>query len=360
MKTLYLSIGILMGLLFFSCSSDESSDKSTYKGSASHGDLVTFEIDKTNKSYEVSNHTTGQNENGSYTIMDGVLNGIYKITVGNDNFYAVELDDKVIAANFPTGNAENNISFGISSSINNVGKESQIVGDYIYIHFSNDAINGNVRNKEWGIVSVLSSGTLYIKPFATGGDPGQNGLTPLEPETFDLALPLTSGDLQGSWSVNGTEKVKLNVGIEGTQYTGFSYTTQSSAVFMLDMGTGNGFILGLKISSSSTTLSQLAGTYKYVGVVADGSRLSGNAFVKSDGTGTCAIETDGILSDDEYFTGMTQCPNLPNVLYANHFDPTYPTYQGKAYIVLAGDIMMYFIFDSEGLFNAYGAGAKID
>ncbi len=360
MKTLHTLIGISLGLLFFSCTNDDSSDKSIYKGSASYGDLVTFEIDKTSKTYEVNNHTTGQNDNGTYTIMDGVLSGIYKVAAGNNKFYAVELDDKVIAANFPTGNAENNISFGISSTINNVGKESQIVGDYIYIHFSNDAINGNVRNKEWGIVSVLANQILYIKPYATGGDPGQNGLLPLAPEQFNLTLPLTSGDLQGAWSVNGNEKVKLNVGIQGTQYTGFSYTTPSSAVFMLDMGTGNGFILGLKISSSSTTLSQLAGTYKYVGVVADGSRLSGNAFVKSDGTGTCAMEKNGVLSDNEYFTGITQCPNLPNVLYANHFDSDFPTYQGKAYIVLAGDIMMYFIFDNDGLFNAYGAGAKLN
>ncbi|RPH33211.1 MAG: hypothetical protein EHM93_05950 [Bacteroidales bacterium] len=353
----------LMGISIFvisSCSKDDSSDRGVYVGSASRGDLVTFEINKTDKTYSVDNETTGASESGSYTIMDGELDGIYKVSTGGHYFYAVELDNQALAANFPSGHAENKISFGVSSSINNVGKESQIAGNYIYIHFCNSAINGNVRNKEWGIVSVLANGTLYIKPYATGGDPGLSGLTPLAPEEFNTSLPLSSGDLQGSWSVNGDDKAKLNVGIQGTQYTGFSYTSGSSATFLLDMGTGNGYILGLKIPSTTIPIAQLTGTYKFVGVVEDGKKLGGNALIKSDGTGTCALEIDGVLSDNEYFENITQCPHLPNVLYADHFDPDFPTYQGKAYFVLEGDIMMYFIFDNEGLFNAYGAGAKMN
>jgi hypothetical protein len=356
---------LIMGsfaLIISGCSKDEStsSDKSIYKGSASRGDLVTFEINKTDNTYKVNNETTETSESGSYSLMEGDLSGIFKVTTGLNSFYAVELDDKVLAANFPSGNSENKISFGISSEINNVGNEAQIAGDYIYIHFSNVAVNGDERNKEWGIVSVLQNGTLYIKPYATGGVQGISGLAPLSPEEFDLTLPLSAGDMQGSWSVDGSDKVKLNVGIQGTQYTGFAYTSSTSAVFMLDMGTGNGYILGLKISSTSVSLSQLAGLYKYVGVVADGKKLGGNATINSDGTGTCVIESNGVLSDNEYFTGITQCPHLPNVLYCNHFDPDYPTYQGKAYLILTGEIMMYFIFDNQGLFNAYGAGAKIN
>ncbi len=354
---------ILMGILIFiasSCSKDDNSNKNFYVGSASRGDLVTFEINKTDKTYSVDNETTGTSESGSYSIMDGVLDGIYKVSTGGHYFYAVELDNQALAANFPTGHIDNKISFGVSSSINNVGKESQIAGSYIYIHFCNSIVNGNIRNKEWGVVSVLANGTLYIKSYATGGDPGLSGLTPLAPEEFNTSLPLSSGDLQGSWSVNGEVKAKLNVGIQGTQYTGFSYTTLTSAAFLLDMGTGNGYILGLKISSTPISLSQLAGNYKFVGVVADGKKLGGNALINSDGTGTCALEIDGVLSDNEYFENITQCPNLTNVLYADHYDPDFPTYHGKAYFVLVGDIMMYFIFDNEGLFNAYGAGAKMN
>jgi len=345
--------------LFISCSKDESSDKNVYKGSASRGDLVTFQINKTDKTYSVDNETTGNSETGSYSIMDGALSGIYKVSTGGSNFYAVELDGKVIASNFPSGHAENKISFGISSAINNVGKESQIVGNYVYIHFSNVAVNGDVRNKEWGIVSVLANGTIFIQPYATGGDPGQSGLTPKAPESFNSTLPLSAG-IQGAWNVNVNDKVKLNVGIQGTQYTGFAYATATSAAFLLDMGVGNGYILGLKLSNSSPTLSQLAGNYKFVGVVADGKKLGGNTLIKSDGTGTCDLEIDGVASTNESFTELTQCPNLPNMFYAKHLDSENPTYEGKAYFVLVDDIMMYFIFDSEGLFNAYGAGAKMN
>jgi hypothetical protein len=355
-----LAIAFLsLAISFSACKKDDNKTTDVvknYSGSGSRGDLITFAINQTDKTYSVNNETTGIDESGSYSIMNGALKGIYKINAMAQNFYAVELDDKIIAANFPTGQSENKISFGISSSINNVGKESQIAGDYIYIHFTNQSVNGAVENKEWGVVSVLASGALYIKPYATGGT---GSLTSLSPENFNLSLPLTSGDMQGSWSVNGQDKVKLNIGIQGTQYTGFAYPSATSSVFMLDMGTGNGYILGLKISSSAVTLSQLAGLYKYVGVVADGSRLGGNALIKTDGTGTCAIESNGILSDNEYFTGITQCPNLPNVMYCNHFDPDYPSYQGKAYFIVAGDIIMYFIFNNQGDFNAYGAGAKI-
>ncbi len=128
---------------------------------------------------------------------------------------------------------------------------------------------------------------------------------------------------------------------------------------VLDLGAGNGYILGLKVSSASTSLAQLVGSYNFVGVVADGSGLAGNTRISSDGSATCAIETNGVLSEDESFTGIQQCPNLPNVLHATHLDPRIPTYRGKAYFVISGDIMMYFIFDTDGFFNAYGAGVRI-
>lgn len=358
MKKLLLLLGVA-AFIFSGCSKDDSPDKNIYKGSASRGDLVTFQISKTDKTYSVGNETTGNSESGSYTIMNGALTGVYKVSTDGSNFYAVELDGKALAANFPSGHSENKISFGISSAINNIGKESQIVGNYVYIHFSNVAVNGNVRNKEWGIVSVLANGTIFIQPYATGGDPGESGLTPKTPESFNSTLPLSSG-IQGSWNVNVNDKVKLNVGIQGTQYTGFAYATATSATFLLDMGVGNGYILGLKLSNSSPTLSQFAGNYKFVGVVADGKKLGGNTLIKSDGTGTCELEIDGVASTNESFTDLTQCPNLPNVFYAKHLDTDVPTYEGKAYFVLIDDIMMYFIFDNDGLFNAYGAGAKMN
>ena len=351
---------MVLALIATSCVSDGSSTISdVYTGTASHGDLVTFRINKTDQIYQVNNHTANQTASASYGVMTGLLGNVYKTFSETSSLYAVELDGVVLATNFPTGNFENKISFGITTAINNTGRESLIAGDYIYIRFGSEEINGSLKNKEWGVISVLPSGTLYTKAYASGGDQGQNGLPPLTPDKFNLSLPLTSGDLQGSWSVNSTEKVKLDVEINGVQYTAFSYAATSSSVFLLDLGAGNGYILGLKVSPASISLAQLVGSYNFVGVVADGTGLAGNTRIASDGSATCAIETNGVLSEDESFTGIQQCPNLPNVLCATHLDPRYPSYRGKAYFVISGDIMMYFIFDTDGFFNAYGAGVKI-
>lgn len=332
--------------------------KRGYSGSASYGDLVTFEINQTQHTYSVHNETTGLNENGSYSIMNGELNGIYKITNATSSFYAVELADKIIAANFPTGRTENNMSFGVSSSINNIGNESNIAGSYIYMHFVDDAVNGNVRNKEWGIVSINANGTMKVQPYATNGT---GSMTTLGPEDFNASLPLTTSLLDGTWNVNGTNHERLNASITqqpGSAFTGFANTSASAPVFLLDMGTGNGFLIGLKINTSSLT--QVAGLYKFVGVVADGSRIANNVTINTNGTGNVVITNAAGSLEYESLANITQCPNLPNVYFADHLSGTPATVTGKLYAVISGDVAMYFIFDNQGFFNAYGAGAKMN
>ena len=46
----------------------DNNDKiNTYSGSGSYGDLVTFDINQTTKSYTTRNETTGQSSSGTYT-----------------------------------------------------------------------------------------------------------------------------------------------------------------------------------------------------------------------------------------------------------------------------------------------------
>ncbi len=360
---------VVVSVMISACKKeDDSTDDNTtptptdikrgYSGSASYGDLVTFEINQTQHAYSVHNETTGLNENGSYSIMDGELNGVYKVTNATATFYAVELAGKIIAANFPTGRAENNMSFGVSSSINNVGNENNIAGNYIYMHFADDAINGNARNKEWGVISVFNTGNYLVQPFATGGS---GSMISLAPEDFTASLPLVSGQIGGTWVINGSNHERLDVSVTGqtgVQFTGFANTSTNAPVFLLDMGTGNGFLAALKINPSS--LAQVAGLYKFVGVVADGSRIANNVTVNADGTGTVVIiKPDGTL-EYESIQNITQCPNIPNAYYANHLTGSPATVTGKLYAIVSGDVAMYFIFDNQGLFNAYGAGAKMN
>ena len=64
-------------------------------------------------------------------------------------FYAVELDKKLIAANFSTGNPMNNISFGVSSDINNSHNTSYFTGDYIYMIMNAEGVMNDSNIKEW-------------------------------------------------------------------------------------------------------------------------------------------------------------------------------------------------------------------
>ena len=366
-SVLFFALGLL--ILFNSCKKEDDNNnddntptptdtKKGYSGSASYGDLVTFEINQTQHTYSVHNETTGLNENGAYSLMNGELNGIYKITNTTSTFYAVELTDKIIAANFPTGRPDNNISFGVSSSINNVGNEANIAGSYIYVHFWEGSINGNVRNKEWGVVSVNSNGTINVQPYATGGT---GNMPTLAPENFSLPLPLTTSTLDGLWSVNGTHHERINASINqqpGSQFTGFANSSASTPVFILDMGVGNGFLVALKINTSS--IAQVAGLYKFVGVVADGSKIANNVTVSSNGTATIVITNAGGTLENESLQGITQCQGIPNTYYADHYTGNPAQKTGKLYVVITGDVAMYFIFDNQGLFNAYGAGAKMN
>lgn len=356
---------MLASVIVFSCKKNEDDNHDQpapnveykYSGSASYGDLITFDINQTTGTYNIYNQTTGVSSGGNYTVMPGNFSGIYQINAGSYSCYAVELNDRILAANFPTGNPGNNISYGISQAINNVGNESNIAGSYIYMHFSENPVNGSAQNKEWGIISLHTNGTFYVKPYATGGT---GSLTSLGPESFALPLPLTSGDLDGGWQVNGTNKEQIDVTftqMPGQSYRGFSYATPAASVFLLDMGTGEGFILGLKIATYS--IGQLAGAYKMVGVVNGGTRLGNNVIVDAAGNGSVFTIDQNQLVSSESIQNLTQCANLPNVLYGNHLTGTPPTVTGKIYVVIVGNMAMYFIFDNSGYFNAYGAGAMI-
>ncbi|MCE5320347.1 MAG: hypothetical protein LLF93_04495 [Bacteroidales bacterium] len=68
-----------------------------------------------------------------HTLLGENLQGIYKITSNQKTYFAVELNDKFLAANFPTGNPQNNLSVGITSEIDNSSNMANIAGNYTYI-----------------------------------------------------------------------------------------------------------------------------------------------------------------------------------------------------------------------------------
>lgn len=303
-----------------------------YSGSGSKGDLITFSMNHTNKTYTVHNETTGNDDNGTYTVKTGSFNNIYQVTVHNETFFAVELSDKVLAANFPTGNSENDISFGVSSSLSYLNNSTNIIGDYTWIIMSNNEVDNSVFNKEWGVLSVKSNGT-WIKKNYKGGVGETSGY--LSPEDYSGSLPLTSGDESCTWAVNNIYQERLNVTVDGATgtLTGYVYGDANSSTLLLDLGTGDGFLLGIK--NTNATISNIAGTYSFIDVAVDGTKGAGNYTILPTASVIWnIIDTDG--NEDLSSFNITQCNILKNTYYGT--DDNF----GDVYAVICGDITMYF------------------
>lgn len=336
-----------------------------YAGSGSKGDLITFEINQTAGTYKTFNETTEVESSGSYEVLSEDLSGMYKITDGSDAFYAVELNDKIIAANFNTGNEDNTISFGVTSETVHTGNISSIAGSYVYIHISGQPVNGEEDIKEWGIYSVGTDQSVIIKAYATA--PGS--VTQMEafaPEDFDTPLPLTAGDITGNWKKSESDELRMEITLNGAgePLTGFVMTENDRSIMVIDMGTGNGFILGFKIED--TQIADIAGEYKFINVWNDNNgegRSAGKVVIDPEGKSYFShLALTGVISTGE-FENIEKCPNIGNMYYGTTTETDgVNVVNEKIYFVVLGDVFMAFGFrtDNEKFsFASYAAGAKL-
>jgi len=338
---------------------------SVYAGSASHGDLVVFSVDHAAGTCEVVNETTGQNSEVNFTVMGGDLDGILQIDAAGDKFYAVELDEKLIAASFDTGNPNNTISFGVNGGTDNMADKANIPGDYVYIHISNLAVNGSSDIKEWGLLSIIDDGTYRVKAYAT--DLGDNTLAPMAPEEWSGVFPVESPNVTGTWDVNASDHARIDVTMDGSglNLTGFAYAPDPNGIFVLDMGTGYGFILAMKILPSMT-LANLAGEYKYINVWNDAhgaGRSAGKAIINADGSGSFgALSTEGVYSEG-VMDGISACPSIQNMFHTTSTESDgVNEVTLKHYFVLLPYAFMGFNFRTDGGFRfvGYSVGARLD
>jgi hypothetical protein len=340
---------------------------SVYAGSASYGDLVVFTVDRAAGTCEVINETTGQTVVNNFTVMDGDMAGILKVQVEDDVFFAVELGDKLIAASFPTGRADNTISFGLSSDATKASTEQYLPGDYAYIAISPVVINGSTDIKEWGVLSVIDDGTFRVKSYATAAGTG-GGLDPLAPEEYPVGTwPIETFDISGTWAVDADDPVRMNVQVTGAPaaMTGFAYAPDANAVFVLDMGEGFGFLIAMKILPGMT-INNLVGQYKFINVWNDDAgegRSAGRAVINADGTGSfTSLDTTGQPSSGE-MSGITACPAMPNMFHATSVETGHgATVTLKHYFVLLPYAYLGFNFrtDDGFKFAGYSVGARLD
>ena len=353
--------------------SDETADNeendsenivNTYAGSGAHGDLIVFEIDQTEGTYYTYNETTQKETTGSYEVITEELTGMYKISDGEDDFYAVELNDKVIAANFDTGNENNTISFGVTYESSYTGDPTAVAGDYVYIHISNQPVNGSDDIKEWGLISIANDKSLFVKAYAT--DMGTiSELQPLAPEDFTDNLPLTAGDLSGNWAANTKDDKRIDVYLSeyDETFTGFVLSEEGRSVVVLDMGEGNGFIVAFKIED--TQLADIEGEYKFINVWNDDEgegRSAGKVIIDADGTSSFAhLDLTGTLSYGD-LENITKCGKIGNMYHATTEETNgTDVVTEKIYFIVLGDIFMAFGFRTDTGFDfaSYSAGAKL-
>lgn len=333
----------------------------SYSGSASAGDLVVFSVDTQAKTYTLHNETTDNDATGSYSLLTGDLAGVMEVSAGGKHLFAVELDGKVLAANV-TGDDQNDILFGVYGGLDNSGKESQIAGIYSWIIMSDKPVNGSTSVKYWGILDVGADGTWRKFDYAAGA--GSGPVTSLAPEDYSGALPPSgTPDSTGTWSVNGNAKERLVVTVDGAQgtMTGFAYAAADASVFLLDLGVGNGFMLGLKNPATHYTLQEIAGTYKFVDVWGS-SRGAGNYVISATGASSYYHkDQDGDIAQG-YLQDLAPCPNIPNMFVIEHMEwgTSGTEDDNNIRLVVIGNIIMHFTFSADGAFVSYGAGARLN
>jgi len=338
---------------------DNTANTNSYSGSATYGDLITFAINTDDQTYELYNETTDATEKGSYSIIsEAEVDGLYHMSAGGDDFFGLELDDKIVVGNFPSGRSSNELTFGVTSEVDNSTYESQIPGDYIYIRLGEVSVNGSSDFKEYGVFTLHSDGSLNLLYFATGGTGDYVVYDIAELENEGLEFPIDDGYsdntdfyLDGTWAIDGTKKDRLTVTLDGSAATGYAYAAGSTSVFLMDLGTGQGSAIAYKITATSA--SDVVGTYKFIDTHTDGSRGAGAYTINSDGTVDYAYTTDASTVETGSFGPLSFYDVLTNVM-ESEFDGDYIT------MVVAGDAIMHFITDENGKLISYGAGAKID
>jgi len=392
MKKFLAVLVVFAFVLFFNCSKSSQSSpaqpeptqapsdvQKKYSGSASKGDLITFEINQTQKTFKITNETTSYTYSNSYTDLTvPELTGVHKAVVndpnaGTINCYAIELADGIICANFPTsplGAGAHYISFGVSQAFDNTGKENMIAGDYIGVHVWDQAINGSTAIKIWGMIRVDANGRWKLKNYAT--KTGDNTIPPADPATpssyGNVSYVAGAGDSAGDWAISGTNKERLKVWDDanpGTTLTGYAFADASgNAAFLLDMGPNQGFIMALKEPAAAISQASMAGTYKYVDIWYHSGAWpgAGNYTIPSSGTGTYThIDLSGNTTNGN-LTAMTQCAPLTNMFLMSNVQIDSDGVGGpesyNVYLAVLEDVIFHFIFDTNGDFVSYGIGVK--
>jgi hypothetical protein len=382
---------LAMGLFIVACSDDDGDDAAPtnnnggggggsasvnkYNGSASYGDILNLEVDQSTEILTVNNMTTGITESNSYSELDAALDidgtiydvyeGIYEIDEGsNGRSYAIEIADRILAGNFPTGRPANDIFLAVTDEVDYTGRESEMVGTYFYVSLEPNA-QANGEN-EWGMFTIDMYGDVYgfWCDEKTPGDTTVN--VPIDSAT---AYSIYQGFHLKLGDINGSEfaiKDHLNQVLDSLR--GYVYIGGESSAIMIDQGTGEGALFAFKSDLSQANgnenFSKYVDTYKYVDFYENFTldKGAGNFKIYPDKTFDLSlIGYDTDPSVDDYYVDATAGASMswtgfPGVYESSNWDSNGST----LYHVFAGDFVMYFDYDVNDQFKGYGIGGHLD
>jgi len=350
-QLLFFSLVILFAAVSCKKNDNQNVVPNYYTGSGTAGDVLSFTVNESAMGYTIFNESNRRYTNGSFTIYSGELNGLYKVFTNGAFYYAVEIPGQVFTGNFPTARLNNNMAFGVSMLANADG--ARIAGNYVYLHIGNSAVNGSTQNREWGILTMMADGSWLKQGYCN-----MAGVLPgLMPDEYTGTVPPPSPSDTGSWSVDPIypDRLRMNQMNVVDTLTGFSHVGDSGAVFVMDMGFGRGFLIGLRLFDGNQNT--LKGSYGYADVRYDAA-TGGGKFAVSDSTGMIDWwrgDSYGKIRNGT-FEALTQSPVLKNVYYAKNV-----LFYGDLvdiYTIVSGPFFMEFQFQNNK-FRSYGTGGRL-
>ncbi len=319
---------------------EETVEYNKYLASGSYGDVIRYEIDEENNIYKYYNETTGQSDSGTYVVSnDANLQGVYEVSLGSDNFYAVELADKAFATSLPSGRAENELCFGLSADLDlsTSFSTSDIAGKYLFIIYD-DLTSSEI----WGGYELFSDGTYTWQ------------LGPQDEANFDENTHFAGGG-SGTWGISSEDPSRLIFTEDGIDYFGTVYPGKA---MLIDNGTGNGFTLGIYYPDTHVSQSDVAGYYRYLDITLDGDQGVGYYNIPSSGS-----ELSYYYKYRSSSEGTGSCSDFTTVGTVNNMFKCTDIFDGDTFynyfIILPGEVMLHFCAGDNGLVS-YGIGAKIN
>lgn len=205
---LSLAVLVLPLLVNVSCNKEDKvedddlkpSTSKNYFAAGSYGDLITYEINRENKTITFNNETTDQKSTVPFQISGSSnLNGVLEIMHGNKKYFGIESEGKSFATNLPSGNNMNALCFGITADHNLMEDYSNadIAGKYFFMLVEENIFE---QDEIYGGYELFPDGT-YVWGFG-----------PEDPEDFNEQIHFSNGGA-GTWEIDidNPERIILRV-----------------------------------------------------------------------------------------------------------------------------------------------------